>query len=321
MNKKLDIVSVNQPEKKVENVKSRRKQAEKKYEALWKHFPDRLNPERNGMERMRIERSVKLIEKHLPVEKLQILDIGCGDGTLTNRLSKGTVEGVDIAEEALSILKKNYPEINTRQDALPETALDDDAYDLCLSSDVIAELHPKDRRLAMAELGRLIKQEGVLFISTPIDYRSEDALQRFVQLVETEFKPIAWKMSFHSFTIKLLNLFKAPHRYFRGWKEPDYGKLRLEGREGFSRFWTRFNQQIGWLWFPLKILFYPFVYLLEQQETVIRFMEKLCCTLKGESGITHLMVMAKRRPLEDLDEEEEFIPPDRKPFKKEMKWE
>ena len=123
--------------------------------------------------------------------------------------------------------------ISVKQAALPKTQLPDDAYDLVICLDVIADLPPEDFRLAVAELSRIVKSSGYVLCSTPIDIDSEDALERFSGLISTEFKIHEWKLSYHSLYLRLLDFLKAPKRFYKGWKEKDYLAKQLKSRGSF----------------------------------------------------------------------------------------
>lgn len=308
-----------------ERASSQKEVQEASMEREWLLNPKQFLATRNAMERERLLRTIVMLENFFPLKDKRIVDLGCGAGELTHLLTeKGAiVDAVDCAENALKRLKENAPKAKAIHDALPITKLPDDTYDLSLLSDVIAYLNPKEWRLTMAELSRLITPTGVTFISTPIDIHSNDALSRFVDILETEFKPLSWRFSYHTLTIKLLNLFKAPARLFSAWKDQDIRSRQIAKRQGISKSWFKLasSRYLGLFWWPLKILFSPLVFLFEQVPLVMFALEKFSHFFWQERGISHIMVLAERRPLIDLPEEVKIALPDRKPFRKERIWE
>jgi chemotaxis methyl-accepting protein methylase len=183
------------------------------------------------------------------------------------------------------------------QDALPSTKLDDDAYDLVLCTDVIGYLNSKDYRLLMAELSRLVKRTGHVVCSTAIDINSEDALQRFGSLAETEFEIEEWQFSYHLLLLRLKRFFEAPAQYVNAAKAAEMRKQGLSQRQGLSHLWYKLNtsQPAKWLWQPIKWFFNPVNYFLRQSQGLMIFLEKICKFFWSESGISHAIFLGKRR--------------------------
>lgn len=310
------------------NQKSERKAAEARFERLWLTDPHSLSPERNSIERERIGRSWQLIcEFFNPKDKI-VVDIGCGAGVLAKRLrdAGAVVYATDIARNALKQLESEQgSNFIIQQEALPATKLADDAYDLVVCTDVLAELHPYNYRLAVSELSRVVKPSGFVLCSTPVDIHSEDAFELFTGLLETEFQMKKWVFSYHAYTIRLLNLLKAPASFFRASQDPEYRQQKLAERGWLGQGWFRINSSkaLGYLWKGISCLLYPFIYLLEQKRWLWRFLEKVCRFLSPEAGISHVIGIGRRRPLFQTTEEmlEEAQEQDHPPFRKERRWE
>lgn len=175
-----------------------RLEAEGKFERLWKTNPQQFNPDRHIMDKTRIDRIVEAI--HLPPGKG--VDLGLGWGKVSDKLiEKGfEMEGVDISSIALDHYEGKARKIN---DFVPYTKLEDNSYRLVMALDLIAELPDTDRRLLMSEMSRLVTSDGKVVISTPIDIDAEDAIARFLNLIETEFIIEDIVASFHAFWIRL----------------------------------------------------------------------------------------------------------------------
>jgi SAM-dependent methyltransferase len=197
--------------------------------------------------------------------------------------------------------------------------LQDEAYDAITCLELIAYLPKDEYRLLFSELARLIKPEGTLICSTPIDVDSEDALQRFASLAESEFVIEEWLFSWHKLYLSLRNFTEAPTRFFKSYKDPKYRARQIERRRGFFKAWFRLNSstipQI--LWCPLHFLTSPIASWIRQSRSLLLFCEKICRLLYSDQGISHAIFTAKRRPLE-------FTPKDEQPretkHKKEL-WE
>ncbi|NGX58462.1 MAG: Ubiquinone biosynthesis O-methyltransferase [Chlamydiae bacterium] len=318
----LSIIKVNDNSQTqtTNNVKSRRLEAEAKYERIWLTQPTRFDPNHNALGRERITYTLSIIDQLFDIKGLNIVDIGCGNGILAKILSEqgGKVIASDIATNALKLVPN---ELATKQEALPETSFQDDEFDLCICTEVIPEMDHRDFRLAIAELARIIKPDGKVVCSTPIDIYSEDAAIRFRKLAETEFKILHWRPSYHSLYLKFLHFLKAPSKFFKAWRDQ---KKRVEGlkhRHGLNRWWFKINSRLipQLIWAPIQLILSPVVYLFEQSRILVNLFEKICHFFQHERGISHVIFVAKRRPL--LEERDEPPLPDRPPFRREVRWE
>lgn len=92
-----------------------------------------------------------------------LLDVGCGDGALTNPLGETyDVTGVDLSQAALA-------HVTTKKVLASATDLPfpDGAFDLVLSSQVLEHLDDADYRRALAELRRVARHH--LLLSVPYE--------------------------------------------------------------------------------------------------------------------------------------------------------
>ncbi len=128
--------------------------------------------ELNEREQLRIDTTLELI----PEGVNSILDIGCGDGRLTNKLAKvyPKVVGVDISEQALQYIKTE--KIKTSVDALP---FGDNSFDLILSTELIEHLSDEVYRKAITEMKRVARKW--ILIGTPWKEQLSIARARCVQ--------------------------------------------------------------------------------------------------------------------------------------------
>ncbi len=98
-----------------------------------------------------------------------VLDIGCGAGHGSNILSKkfSEVKGVDISSEAIEYARENWSQQNI--EFIVGSALnipfDKETFDIVTAFEVFE--HIEDWRSFLLEVKRVLKKDGVLFISTP----------------------------------------------------------------------------------------------------------------------------------------------------------
>lgn len=282
-----------------------RKEAQEHFEQMWLNDPHQFNPLRNCMERERLARTWKLANKFIPLQDKLVGDLACGGGVLSKQLKEAgaKVHALDIASQALQILREYVPNIDeTFQQCLPHTTWEDNVYDLLFADEVIAYLPAQQLRLFMSELCRLVKPNGYVICSTSLDLDSQDPLERFASLAETEFKIHEWSCSYHRLHIRLRNFFGAPKFYTHASNNEEYRQQELQKRKGFSRKWLNWNSQrpLVFFWKGLQFLFNPIDHLLKQNRTILLFLEKICRFFWGENGISHAIFIASRRPLQPL---------------------
>lgn len=301
----LKVIAADNNTKKAEKIsgrKSNRLEKQAYFDRLWLVDPEPMNPLRNCMERVRLERTMQLIKEHIDVKGKSVVDLGCGEGEMSRRLrdAGASVDAVDISGNALKKLKESGMEnIQAIQDYAPMTALRDDSYDIVLCTELIGDVPQEEHRMLISELARIVKKDGYVVCSTSLDINSEDALQMFGSLIETEFVVKKWLFSYFLCQIRLKDFFEAPSRFARGAEDQEFRLREVNERFGFSRWWFRLNSTkgLGVLWQLMQYPCRPFVYLFKQNPGVMRLLERFCHFLWNESGITNAICIAQRRPL------------------------
>ena len=96
----------------------------------------------------------------------KMLDVGCGPGIFLHEAKKMgfTVQGVDLSVWAKEHAKENFG-IDVFQGMLKDAAFPDRSFDVVVMNDVIE--HLEDPKSVLEEVGRLLKNDGVLYVSTP----------------------------------------------------------------------------------------------------------------------------------------------------------
>lgn len=128
------------------------------------------------IEKMSLGRERRFREKTLAVMDInphdQILDIGCGTGSLTilidQHLSdKGLVVGIDAAPRMIKIARKKSARAESRATFATEVAekLDfkDSSFDIVVNSMFTHHIDRELKQLAFAEMFRVLKQGGHLY--------------------------------------------------------------------------------------------------------------------------------------------------------------
>ncbi|MBA2367972.1 MAG: class I SAM-dependent methyltransferase [Candidatus Protochlamydia sp.] len=287
----------------------RQKEKEAKFERLWLLNPEQFNPLRNCMQKERLNRSMTLLTKNKEIKNQQIIDIGCGIGVFTRLMRDmgGEIEAIDIAENALKILRKeDMKDIKARQAGMPSTNLSDHAYDVVVCMEVIAEVSSQDYRLFFAELARLAKPDGLVLCSSPIDIRSLGGMQRLRELAQTEFDIIDSSASYHALHIYMKDFLEIPQKYVKGSKDPFYRNESLAHLKGTRNwwFWLQTTFCFGWIWLLLEILSRFPLNLLKGNHQLLLWLENVSEFIWGQNGISHYIFLARRRPLERINQNE-----------------
>ena len=105
-----------------------------------------------------------------PLEKLKILDIGCGGGLLCEPLNRlgSTITGIDASNNNIEVAKLHSKEMNLNIEyihAAPENLdLKNNIYDAVLCLEIVE--HLKDVNLFIENCSKLIKKNGIMFVAT-----------------------------------------------------------------------------------------------------------------------------------------------------------
>ena len=137
-----------------------------KFKALHKFNPKRIEFIRNKIiDHFSVEPNAEN-----PFSNLDILDIGCGGGLLSEPMSRlgGNVSGIDIVEKNINVAKTHSEEqnleINYKMTTAEELAVGKKKFDVILNMEVIE--HVSDLNLFIESCEKLLKKNGLLFFAT-----------------------------------------------------------------------------------------------------------------------------------------------------------
>ena len=109
-----------------------------------------------------------LMARELAIGK-DVLDIASGEGYGSNLLAEvaKTVIGVDIAEDAVRHARGKYnkPNLDFKKGSCAEIPLPDKSVDVCVSFETLE--HHDQHDVMMLEIKRVLRENGILIISTP----------------------------------------------------------------------------------------------------------------------------------------------------------
>ena len=129
----------------------------------------KFNPIRIKYIKDNIIYSFKLKSKEKPLQKINILDIGCGGGLLSEPMSRlgANVTGIDASDKNIKIAKlhakKNKLNINYFCSS-PEKLKIKKKFDVILNMEIIE--HVEDINFFIKSCSKLLKKNGLMFVAT-----------------------------------------------------------------------------------------------------------------------------------------------------------
>jgi 2-polyprenyl-6-hydroxyphenyl methylase/3-demethylubiquinone-9 3-methyltransferase len=129
----------------------------------------KFNPIRIRYIKENIVKNFKLKNKIKPLEKINILDIGCGGGLLSEPMQKlgANVTGIDASIKNIKIAKlhakKNKLNINYLCSS-PEKLKTNKKFDVILNMEIVE--HVEDVEFFFKSCSKLLKKNGLMFVAT-----------------------------------------------------------------------------------------------------------------------------------------------------------
>ena len=129
----------------------------------------KFNPIRISYIKENIISSFKLKAKQKPLDKINILDIGCGGGLLSEPMTRlgANVTGIDASSKNINIAKihakKNKLKINYLCSS-PEKLKIKKKFDVILNMEIIE--HVEDINFFINSCSKLLKKNGLMFVAT-----------------------------------------------------------------------------------------------------------------------------------------------------------
>tara|TARA_B100000579_G_C22752382_1_gene814677 strand:+ start:66 stop:791 length:726 start_codon:yes stop_codon:yes gene_type:complete len=109
------------------------------------------------------------INSKKPLNKLKILDIGCGGGLLCEPLSRlgANITGIDASKNNIEVAKLHAKEAKLNIEYIncsPENLVVKSKFDVILNMEIVE--HVKDVNLFIENCSKLIKKNGIMFVAT-----------------------------------------------------------------------------------------------------------------------------------------------------------
>ena len=129
----------------------------------------KFNPIRISYIRENIINTFKLKSKNKPLDKVKILDVGCGGGLLSEPMRRlgAKVIGIDASDKNIKIAKSHAKKSCLDIDYLcasPETLNVDEKFDVILNMEIVE--HVEDIDFFLKSCSKLLKKNGIMFVAT-----------------------------------------------------------------------------------------------------------------------------------------------------------
>ncbi len=129
----------------------------------------KFNPIRIKYIKENIIRSFKLKNNNKPLEKINILDIGCGGGLLSEPMTRlgANVTGIDASDKNIQIAKLHAKKSKLNINYLcssPEKIRVKKKFDVILNMEIIE--HVEDINFFIKSCSKLLKKDGLMFVAT-----------------------------------------------------------------------------------------------------------------------------------------------------------
>ena len=104
-----------------------------------------------------------------PLNKIDILDIGCGGGLLSEPMSRlgANVVGIDASEKNIKIAKMHAKKNNLKieyKNTSPENLKTNKKFDVILNMEIVE--HVEDVNFFIKSCSKLLKKNGIMFVAT-----------------------------------------------------------------------------------------------------------------------------------------------------------
>ena len=129
----------------------------------------KFNPIRIEYIKENIINSFKLKTLQKPLDKINILDIGCGGGLLSEPMTRlgANVTGIDASNKNISVAKLHAKKNNLKINYLcssPEKLKIQKKFDVILNMEIVE--HVEDINFFINSCSKLLKKNGVMFVAT-----------------------------------------------------------------------------------------------------------------------------------------------------------
>lgn len=286
------------------------------FEILFEYLDEPWDFSKRASQRYRYELTMGLLRKHQD-RYTSVLDIGCAQGQLTKELLpfSDRITAIDISEKAIERVRRDFvhiPQISFEVGCLPTLNYSDQEFDMAMAFEILYYLKRQDIPSAIREIRRVLKENGLFFISVIIGnepYFHREEIKKLVgqELQILEEKPIYSKLHQlfearffelkEKITIakKLLSLSVTETRQLFDKAKPT--KLRTIAEKILTRPILKLLIQFSFqcVYIIYRVLTYP-LDLLFRSMKFLEICNYLTKKLWGEKGVFQVILVARKEP-------------------------
>ncbi len=142
---------------------------------FWDELNTECNDYTNNNNPMAIDR-VRIVNKLIYGKNIKVLNIGFGSASLENnyftnnqKITNVSWAGIDISHKSVNYAKKKYPYANFEVGNIRKLGFDNNIFDYVICLEVLEHIQPYHTFEALSELFRVIKKNGNLIVSVPLN--------------------------------------------------------------------------------------------------------------------------------------------------------
>lgn len=185
----------------------------------------------------RIEYAWKTIIKYAPKNPTRILEVGCGMGSISERMHvywpNALITGIDISTQSIQLADKLFADdkLNFKESILTPDTFDEE-FDLIVFMDVYEHIAVEDRNDVHAALLKILRNKGRIVLSVPTPHNLNWSL---INKPET-MQPVDEHISFDVIS-KLADATQTEvilYEVKNVWNVGDYAHIVLEKNDDFE---------------------------------------------------------------------------------------
>lgn len=157
------------------------------------------------------------------VKEKEVLDLGCGSGLFTIKLSDWGAKpiGIDVSEEMVGVARSSFPQLTFDVGDAEKLPYPDNSFDVVVSSLVLHYM--KDLNKVMSEVARTLRRDGTFTFSMHhplfknhrsilVDGKKEKVLKPYFSNDQYEWSMFEGKMVVHSYHHTFEDIVSNLHR-------------------------------------------------------------------------------------------------------------
>lgn len=124
---------------------------------------------------------VKIVSNLINGNQMNVLNVGFGSASLEERYfnnyhpeRKTNWTGIDISRKSVMVAKKKFPYVNFLKGNIRELNLNNEMFDFAICLEVLEHIQPYNLFEALHELYRVLKKNGKLIVSVPLNEGLEE---------------------------------------------------------------------------------------------------------------------------------------------------